>query len=312
MKSPEQVLKEIRQLQEKLTPDLQKKVGNVFLGGDDQIAKAQGVRLPKDGSEAEPNTKWEDDLYDKINDWINASDNIVAKYFKKNKALFDQLAKEFPTVLQPPIGEIAYRGTSIKKDSLENAFKTKKCTIEKIAGREVFHFKNLQYAPNRDAQSWTLNPRKAFTFEGMSVWAGETDHVVPVVYITKVDKDFIFNPLLLKIIFGMNESETVRIAGKDTFDAVVDWTVSINRWNMEPEELFVHRLKKAQPYFTGMVDAYNKAAKAEGKRMDFEYPLVHNVEDIISNIDGDYYPPRFDFTTQYNKCFKRFKNSFKK
>ena len=309
MKSPEQVLKEIRQLKEKLTPDLQKKVGNVFLGDSDKIAKAQGAKIPRGADVAEPNTKWEDDLYIKITDWLNQSDNATAKYFKSNKALFNQLAEEFPMLLQPPIGKIAYRGTSIKKDSLENAFKTKKYTVERIAGREVFHFKNLQYSPNRDAQLWTLNPKKAFSFEGS---ADKNDKHVPVVYITEVNKDFIFNPLLLEILWGMNEKETVRIAKAGTFEAYVDWSVSVNHWRMEPNELFIHKIKKAQPYFAGMIDAYNKAANAESKRTGEDFPLVNNIDDIISYVEMGEYPAGFDFNREYNKYFKRFIKDLKR
>ena len=87
MKSPEQVLKEIRQLQEKLPAALQQKVGNVFLGGVPGLAKAQKAK-------AEPDTPWEDEVYIQITDWLNTSSDPVATYFKKNKALFDQLAKE--------------------------------------------------------------------------------------------------------------------------------------------------------------------------------------------------------------------------
>ena len=316
MKSPKQVIAELRQLKEKLTPDLQKKVGNVFLGGDWKIAKAQGIKSfktrDKNGSlVAEPDTDWENDLYNKVTQWLNASEDQEAKYFKRNKGLLDQLAKEFPMLLQPPIGEIAYRGTSIKKDSLENAFKTKKYTTKRIAGRDVFHFKNLQYSPIRDAQSWTLDPKKAFSFEGRSVWAGEKDHV-PVVYVTKVNKDFIFNPLLLKILFGTDEKETVRIAKAGTFEAYVDWSVSVNSWRMEPNELFIHKIKKAQPYFAGMVDAYNKAANAESKRTGEDFPLVSSIDDMIPYVEVDDYPAGFNFNREYNKYFKRFIKDLKK
>jgi len=314
MKSPEQVLKEIRQLKEKLTPDLQKKVGNVFLGGTtgrsgDSLAKVQGAKIPRGADVAEPNTKWEDDLYIKITDWLNQSDNATAEYFKKNKGLLDQLAKEFPMLLQPPIGEIVYRGTSIKKDSLESAFKTKKYTTERIAGRDVFHFKNLQYSPIRDAQSWTLNPKKAFTFQGKT---GHWTDNVAVVYATKVNKDFIINPLLLKIIWGVDEKETIRIAKAGTFEAYVDWSVSVNSWRMEPNELFIHKIKKAQPYFAGIVDAYNKAANAESKRTGEDFPLVNSVDDIIPYVEVNEYPAGFDFNREYNKYLKRFIKDLKK
>jgi len=309
MKSPEQVVAELRLLKEKLTPDLQKKVGNIFLGADDELVRAQGAKFPKGADVAEPNTDWEDDLYNKITQWLNASEDQEAKYFKKNKALFDQLAKEFPMLLQPPIGEIAYRGTSIKKDSLENAFKTKKYTVERIAGRDVFHFKNLQYSPNREAQSWTLDPKKAFSFQGKT---GHWTDSVAVVYATKVNKDFIFNPLLLKILWGVDEKETVRIAKAGTFEAYVDWSVSVNSWEMEPNELFIHKIKKIQPYFAGMVNAYNKAANAESKRTGEDFPLVNSVDDMIPYVETDEYPPGFDFNREYNKYFKRFIKDLKR
>ena len=187
MKSLEQLLTELRTLQEKLPADLQNKVGNVFLGGNADIAKLQGVKTPKGFDYPEKNTAWEDALQNDIEAWLEVSSPRVAKYFKKNKALLDQLAKEFPQALLPPIGQTAYRGTSIKLDSLEQAFRKKQFKVVRLAGREVFHFKNLDYSPNRPAQSWTINPRVAFKFEGRP----GTSNVVPVVYATKVNKDFI-------------------------------------------------------------------------------------------------------------------------
>ena len=65
-RTPEQVLEHLRQLKEKLTPDLQKKVGNVFFGDDPKVAKLQGAKTPKGFDSAETNTAWEDDLYNKL------------------------------------------------------------------------------------------------------------------------------------------------------------------------------------------------------------------------------------------------------
>ena len=211
-RTPKQVLEYLKQLKEKLTPDLQKKVGNVLFGDNKYISKLQGVKIPKGFDSAEINTEWENDLLDKISFWTKISSNPVASYFAKNKSLLDTLAKEFPQVLQPPIGEMAYRGTSIKIDSLEQAFRKKKFTIVRIKGREVFHFKNLTYTPNRPAQSWTTNPKVAFKFAGVIDVPG----IVQVVYATKVNRDFIFSPELMNIIFEMNENETVRVAGPGT------------------------------------------------------------------------------------------------
>ena len=311
MKSLEQLLTELRTLQEKLPADLQNKVGNVFLGGNADIAKLQGVKTPKGFDYPEKNTAWEDALQNNIEKWLDTSDARVAKYFKKNKALLDQLAKEFPQALLPPIGQTAYRGTSIKLDSLEQAFRKKQFKVVRLAGREVFHFKNLDYSPNRPAQSWTINPRVAFKFEGRP----GTSNVVPVVYATKVNKDFIFNPNLMNILFGqIKEDETVRVAEQGTFEAFVNSSAILNTWELEPEENFIHRLPSAKPYFDQMVEMYNKAVKAENKRLGEElFQPAATVEDIILfNTTEEGNPAGFDLNREYTKYAKKYKDSMKK
>ena len=311
MKSLEQLLTELRTLQEKLPADLQNKVGNVFLGGNADIAKLQGVKTPKGFDYPEKNTAWEDALQNDIEAWLEVSSPRVAKYFKKNKALLGQLAKEFPQALLPPIGQTAYRGTSIKLDSLEQAFRKKQFKVVRLAGREVFHFKNLDYSPNRPAQSWTINPRVAFKFEGRP----GTSNVVPVVYATKVNKDFIFNPNLMNILFGqIKEDETVRVAEQGTFEAFVNSSAILNTWELEPEENFIHRLPSAKPYFDQMVEMYNKAVKAENKRLGEElFQPAATVEDIILfNNTEEGNPAGFDLVREYTKYAKKYKDSMKK
>jgi len=313
MKSLEQLLTELRTLQEKLPADLQNKVGNVFLGGNADIAKLQGVKTPKGFDYPEKNTAWEDALQNDIEAWLEVSSPRVAKYFKKNKALLDQLAKEFPQALLPPIGQTAYRGTSIKLDSLEQAFRKKQFKVVRLAGREVFHFKNLDYSPNRPAQSWTINPRVAFKFKGI----GSIRDVkyVPVVYATKVNKDFIFNPNLMNILFGAaKEDETVRVAEQGTFEAFVNSSAILNTWELEPEENFIHRLPSAKPYFDQMVEMYNKAVKAENKRFGEElFQPAATVEDIILfNNTEEGNPAGFDLVREYTKYAKRYKDLMKK
>ena len=311
MKSLEQLLTELRTLQEKLPADLQNKVGNVFLGGNADIAKLQGVKTPKGFDYPEKNTAWEDALQNNIEKWLDTSDARVAKYFKKNKALLDQLAKEFPQALLPPIGQTAYRGTSIKLDSLEQAFRKKQFKVVRLAGREVFHFKNLDYSPNRPAQSWTTNPKVAFRFGGRP----GTSNVVPVVYATKVNKDFIFNPNLMNILFGqIKEDETVRVAEQGTFEAFVNSSAILNTWELEPEENFIHRLPSAKPYFDQMVEMYNKAVKAENKRLGEElFQPAATVEDIILfNTTEEGNPAGFNLNREYTKYAKKYKDSMKK
>lgn len=307
MKSLEQILTELKSLQEKLPADLQKKVGNVLFGDNEDVAKLQGVKIPKGFDSAEPNTKWESDLYDKIRDWVDSSDNSLAKYFKKNKALLDQLAKEFPELLQPPIGQMAYRGTAIKIDSLEQAFRKKKFTIVKIKGREVFHFKNLDYSPKRSAQSWTIDPKVAFKFEGLAGLKSS----VQVVYATKVNKDFIFSPKLMNILFYGTEHETVRVADKGTFEAFVDTEIIFNTWRLDPKDNFIHRLPSAKPFFAEMIKKYNKIVDAENKRMGKEYARhVATVEDMMKF--GDEISISFNFDREYSKYVKKYINSIKK
>jgi hypothetical protein len=307
MRTPEQVLEYLRQLKEKLTPSLQKKVGNVLFGDDDDIAKLQGVKIPKDDV-AEPNTKWESELYRKIQYWTNSSQGSLAKYFKKNKELLDQLAKEFPEVLKPPIGETAYRGTTIAVNSLELAFKKKKFEVIKIKGREVFRFKNLGYSPNNPAQSWTVDPKVAFRFKGTS----DNIDYVQVIYSTKVNKDFIFNPQLMDIIFKGSEKETVRIGGKGTFEALVDTPIIYNPWVLEPRNNFIHKIPSAKPYFKPMILKYNKMVDAANKRLDYEgYTHAGSIEAIIKADDQEEIPQGFSLYKEYTAAVKKYMKAVK-
>ncbi len=310
MKSPKQLLKELRLLKEKLTPALQQKVGNLFLGANDKIVRAQGAKVPRDGSDAEPDTEWEEDLNDRISTWLNSSEEEEAEYFRKNKKLLDQLAVEFPTLLQPPVGKPAYRGTSILKSSLEKAFRTKQFDVKRIGGREVFHFKNLKYSPNRQAQSWTIDPKKAFGFKGKSNTSNDS---IPVVYVTTVDKNFIFNPLLLRLLWGVDEKETIRVAGKGTFEAFVDSRIVMDPWELEPSEKFVHKLPSAKPYFDVMVAKYNKVVDAKNKAMGEELlPKANSIQDILYYYETDQFPfADISINREYTKYAKKYINSLK-
>lgn len=304
MKPITQILKEIKALNEKLPNDLQKKVGNVLFGENPAITKLQ--KAPAEPEELD--TSWEDNLYFKLKTWVNSSGIDVANYFTKNKELLQTLAKEFPSVLQPPIGKIAYRGTSIKINSLKNAFIKKQYTIVKVGGKEVFRFKNLEYNPNRKSQSWTVDPKIAFKFEGRA----NNEDSIHVVYATKVNNDFIFSSELLNIIFDANENEkeVVRVGGKGTFEAFVDSKVFLNTWKLEPKDNFVHKLENAAPFFEPLVDKYNKLAAKDNKRFGEEMiPPVRSVDDIIKVADSG--PEAFKFKMEYSLAVKQFIKSVK-
>ena len=304
MKPITQILKEIKALNEKLPNDLLKKVGNVLFGENPAIAKLQ--KAPAEPEELD--TSWEDNLYFKLKTWVSSSGTDVANYFTKNKELLQTLAKEFPSVLQPPIGKIAYRGTSIKINSLKNAFIKKQYTIVKVGGKEVFRFKNLEYNPNRKSQSWTVDPKIAFKFEGRA----NNEDSIHVVYATKVNNDFIFSSELLNIIFDAseNEKEVVRVGGKGTFEAFVDSKVFLNTWKLEPKDNFVHKLENAAPFFEPLVDKYNKLAAKDNKRFGEEMiPPVRSVDDIIKVADSG--PEAFKFKMEYSLAVKQFIKSVK-
>ena len=304
MKPITQILKEIKALNEKLPNDLEKKVGNVLFGENPAITKLQ--KAPAEPEELD--TSWEDNLYFKLKTWVSSSGIDVANYFAKNKELLQTLAKEFPSVLQPPIGKIAYRGTSIKINSLKNAFIKKQYTIVKVGGKEVFRFKNLEYNPNRKSQSWTVDPKVAFKFEGRA----NNEDSIHVVYATKVNNDFIFSSELLNIIFDAseNEKEVVRVGGKGTFEAFVDSKVFLNTWKLEPKDNFVHKLENAAPFFEPLVDKYNKLAAKDNKRFGEEMiPPVRSVDDIIKVADSG--PEAFKFKMEYSLAVKQFIKSVK-
>ena len=298
MKSNQQILKEVKALYEALPPAIQKKVGNVLFGDDPDLTKLQ--KAPEEP--VEPDTPWEGKMYVVISNWLSSSDSSTAKYFAKNKELLQTLAKEFPKVLQPPIGKMVYRGTSIKTDSLRFAFMKKQYTIVKVGGREVFRFKNLKYSPIRNSQSWTIDPKVAFKFEGNA----NNEDSVRVVYATKINKDFIFTPELLRIIFDgpTSEEETIRVGGEGTFEAYVDSQVFLNTWKFEPKDNFVHKLTKAAPFFKPMVDKYNKLAAKE------KISPVYSVEDIIeayNNSDSlTDTPMGFSLNREYSKALEQF------
>lgn len=304
MKPITQILKEIKALNEKLSSDLEKKVGNVLFGENPAIAKLQ--KAP--AKPIEPDTSWEDNTYSVIMSWMSNSDTVTAKYFAKNKELLQTLAKEFPTALRPPIGKTAYRGTNIKIDSLKKAFLKKQYTIVRVGGKEVFHFKNLDYNPNRDSQSWTIDPKVAFRFEGRA----DNQETVPVVYATKVNNDFIFSPELFRIMFDgvRNEEETIRVGSKGTFIAFVSSEVFLNTWRLDPVQNFIHKLAKAAPFFKPMVDKYNKLAAKDNKRFGEEMiPPVRSVDDIIKVADSG--PEAFKFKMEYSLAVKQFIKSVK-
>lgn len=310
LQNPNKVLQLIREslLNEALPATLQKKVGNVLFGDKAWSAKIQGAKVnvkTDKGLVAEPNTKWESELYNKIRGWTFSSSDVLAKYFKKNKALLDTLAQEFPKLLQPPIGKKVYRGTSIKISSLINAFKTKDFDVVKVAGKEYFHFKNLKYSPMRDSQSWTVNYDAAFKFSGKS----DAETQVQVIYTTIADESFIFSPTLLNNIFGGDEQETIRVAKSGTFEAYVNVNKITTIDYLETENFFIHKIPSAAPFFEKLVTKYNKtkSTRKDGKKITVK--SMDQLLKLSSAQQSDW--GRYEVEDYYQKATKEYIKSLK-
>lgn len=250
-------------LKEALPPKTKALVGNTLLGQEPEIAKLQRKEL-------EPNTEWEQELRAGIESWTEVSTDELADYFLKNKKVFDQLAVEYPKLMQPPYGKLAYRGTQIKLNSVINAIETRDYKVAKIKNRYYIRFSKFPYTPYRPAQSWTINPKIATEFGVLSIWGNDAS-VAQVLYSTKVDDKFAFNPKLLAIIFGNDEGEIIRIDKKGEFDALISAKFLAERH-------LLHRLKGLRAYFEKARILWNtRQAPLTAKKSDGAY----EVEDLM-------------------------------
>lgn len=260
-------------IKEELPPKIKSLVGNTLLGQDPKIAKLQ-KRKP------EPDTEWEMQLYSDIDNWTGTSTDKLAKQFLKNKDIFDQLALEYPTVMQPPQGKLAYRGTKVKLKSIINAIETKPFKVVKIGKNYFVRFTKFPYSPKRPAQSWTVDPKIATEFGDPSEWQ---DKVAQVLYSTKVSDKFIFNPKLLALIFGgRSESEVVRLDKKGEFDALISA-------NFLAKKRLLHRLKGLRGYFEKARVLWNTKYAPQIHRKEPHYSmkdLTVTSWSALSKLDG--------------------------
>jgi hypothetical protein len=246
----------LKELLEKLSPAIKAKVGDKVMGDPDGygmtdqklriIAKLQGLSATKLD---EPNTKWEDDLITKLNTWVGESDNVIANYFKKNKDIFKQLAKEYPKLFQAPIGESVYRGTKVSRATVINILsKQSKMKVITVGSKRLVVIGNVLYTPKRESQSWSFSPKTALSFMKSGFYGSDK---FPVMLSGKSTSDFILSPELMAAFYGENEEEIVRVAKQGKF------TVMLNADDLV-EEFVLHHTKAAQPAFQSMVDEYNR------------------------------------------------------
>ena len=246
-----------KKIQEALPADLKKKVGKILFGdnhatnvNDIQLSKIKKLQgLPARDTPNEPNTAWERRLMQDLENWIDTpSDKLAADFIKSRKDL-TALGKEYPDLIQPPIGKKAYRGSRVKTKSilktLRNATDAKVINLE---GESVIKFTNFPYSPLRKAQSWSMDVSTALEFANH--WTIHT----PIVYETIVDDtNWIFNPKLIAIMFGytQSEKETIRVAGAGTFTAYIFTETLLSKKIM-------HLIPIAKPFFAEALRTYNK------------------------------------------------------
>lgn len=239
----------LKNLYEKLSPDVKAKVGDKVMGDKSELPSGIIMRLAKlQGLSPklmdEPNTKWEKELASNLDTWVKSSTDKVAKYFKNNLDTFNKLAKEYPQIFMTPRGVPVYRGTKINFDTVKKLLKaTNKFAIEKIGTEYFIVLKGVKYKPNRPSQSWSLDPRIAYTFTGIDIGR------VPAVLVGKTDSSFIFSPELTAAFFGKEEKEVVRVAEEGFFNVYLP----VNSLNYR---MVLHNLPSAKPYFQQVLDDY--------------------------------------------------------
>jgi hypothetical protein len=250
----------LNKLQEALPAAVKKKIGKILFGdnyatniADKQVGNLKKLQgLPKSVTN-EPNTKWEFDLLKDIEDWVERPDNKIAADFIKSRSDLSALAKEYPELIQAPVGKKAYRGSKIKAKSIVKTLKAA-TDIKSVylKSNQVIKFTNFPYFPLRNAQSWTTNIEVALEF----AYNGYGYNNVRVVYQTVVDdKNWLFNPKLMNIVFsadgGGKEDETIRVAGAGTFTAYI-LTDSLILTKV------LHFIPSAKPFFAEALVKYNK------------------------------------------------------
>lgn len=246
----------LKDLYEKLSPDVKAKVGDKVMGDPDSelplsairdLAKLQGL-APKQMDE--PNTKWEKQLVANLLSWVDSSTDKVANYFRSNLDAFKKLAKEYPKIFAAPQDVAVYRGTNISHATVIKLLKgTKKFKIVKIQSTPMLVLQGVKYNPNRISQSWTLNPKIAFKF-GESEYFGRNKKIKAIL-VGKSDSSFIFSPKLTAALYIEDEKEIVRVAKQGTF------TVYLNMNELYITEL-LHHLPAAKPFYEDIVADYNK------------------------------------------------------
>jgi hypothetical protein len=182
---------------------VQQKVGNVLFGSNPKIASIQNKK-PED------NTPLETNILKSLKNWTHTSTDQSASKVISTVSDLLTLKKYFPEVLNPPYGELAYRGESIALPVLFNWLK-QNTDHENLGDGTLIRFKTLYpYKPYRDVTSWSTSLFYATGFTGK---ANDAAINVPVIFQTKIDDTFIMNPKVMNIIYKSSingDDETIK------------------------------------------------------------------------------------------------------
>lgn len=162
-----------------------------------KLARMQGAK-PK----SEPNTSFEDRLYDILQSWVGSPDNGIFAF----QSSMPILAKQYPAIFKPetPIGTILYRGLNDVSNKTKSYLLKNSTLADWVPMREDYWLCKvpIQYVPHYKAQSWTdkLSVAQKFASDG--------------VLITKQDANFYMNKRALTVMYGENEHEIIHF-GKE-------------------------------------------------------------------------------------------------
>lgn len=156
----------------------------------------------------ERDTEFEKKVFSEIEKFINS--NKKSKEFVKFMKLLRDSKIHFPDVLKTD-AKTVYRGSTIPSEELSEYLN--KESIKKF-GKNVIEIPNYTYYPKGQVQSWSKNTKVVLRDFALSM----NMKLIPVMYETKVDDDFIFSTKITNFIAMYSgypkEYEIIRVSDK--------------------------------------------------------------------------------------------------
>jgi len=149
----------------------------------------------------ELNTRGEQYVLNLLKRWVMSSTDSIANRLFVNYKLFKRASRLYPSIFAPKteVGTLLYRGLNNLTPSLMEKVKhtNAKDWRNVIYSGEIYwiYSKPVDYAPERNVQSWTDVVDISAIFSGDAV------------LVTRQDNHFLFNKDAIAVIFGSDESE---------------------------------------------------------------------------------------------------------